>query len=106
MEEAHRNSDRKGSAMLPLNLIESNFEAHTNRFEAAQCLMIASMIPYFWFTIGMLFIIGILGGIFVIPLNTMLQEAGKDAIGSGKTIAVQNMTEQGLTVIGLTLTLP
>ena len=67
------------------------------------CVMIASLIPSLWFTIGLLFVIGILGGIFLIPLNTMLQEEGKDLIGSGKTIAVQNFTEQALTVLGLSL---
>lgn len=67
------------------------------------CVMIASLIPSLWFTIGLLFIIGILGGVFLIPLNTMLQEEGKDRIGSGKTIAVQNFTEQALTVLGLTI---
>jgi LPLT family lysophospholipid transporter-like MFS transporter len=44
-----------------------------------------------------------MGGIFLIPLNTMLQEEGKTAIGSGRTIAVQNFVENTLTVTGLFL---
>ncbi|MBW5447995.1 lysophospholipid transporter LplT [Cohnella sp. CFH 77786] len=67
------------------------------------CVMVASLVPSLWFTVSLLFVIGILGGIFLIPLNTMLQEEGRDAIGSGKTIAVQNFTEQALTVFGLTI---
>lgn len=67
------------------------------------CLMVASLIPNLWFTIALLFVIGILGGIFLIPLNTMLQEEGRAVIGPGKTIAVQNFTEQALTVLGLTI---
>ncbi|WP_123039257.1 lysophospholipid transporter LplT [Cohnella candidum] len=67
------------------------------------CVMVASLIPSLWFTIALLFVIGILGGIFLIPLNTMLQEEGKDTIGSGKTIAVQNFIEQALTVLGLSI---
>ncbi len=66
-------------------------------------LMIASLIPNLWFTVSMLFVIGILGGIFLIPLNTMLQEEGGAVIGPGKTIAVQNFIEQALTVLGLTI---
>jgi len=66
-------------------------------------VMIASLIPHLWFTIGLLFVIGILGGVFLIPLNTMLQEEGREVIGSGKTIAVQNFVEQALTVLGLTI---
>ncbi|MBO9597711.1 MAG: lysophospholipid transporter LplT, partial [Cohnella sp.] len=37
----------------------------------------------------------------LIPLNTMLQEEGKTAIGSGRTIAVQNFVENSITVVGL-----
>ncbi|RAP78061.1 lysophospholipid transporter LplT [Paenibacillus montanisoli] len=64
-------------------------------------VMVASMTYELWLTIVLLFLIGIFGGIFVIPLNTMLQEEGKALIGSGKTIAVQNFTENVLTVSGL-----
>jgi LPLT family lysophospholipid transporter-like MFS transporter len=31
----------------------------------------------------------------------MLQEVGKDVVGSGKTIAIQNFVENSLTVFGL-----
>jgi LPLT family lysophospholipid transporter-like MFS transporter len=44
---------------------------------------------------------GFFGGLFLIPLNTMLQEVGKDVVGSGKTIAIQNFVENALTVTGL-----
>ncbi|WP_182299146.1 lysophospholipid transporter LplT [Cohnella cholangitidis] len=56
-----------------------------------------------WLTATLLFITGVMGGIFLIPLNTMLQEEGKTAIGSGRTIAVQNFVENSLTVVGLFL---
>ena len=64
-------------------------------------VMVATMTYELWLTIVLLFLIGIFGGIFVIPLNTMLQEEGKSTIGSGKTIAVQNFSENILTVSGL-----
>ncbi|QHT61926.1 lysophospholipid transporter LplT [Paenibacillus lycopersici] len=64
-------------------------------------VMLATMTYVLWLTIVLLFLIGIFGGIFVIPLNTMLQEEGKSTIGSGKTIAVQNFSENILTVTGL-----
>jgi LPLT family lysophospholipid transporter-like MFS transporter len=66
-------------------------------------VMAATFTYSLWLTVGLLFIVGILGGIFLIPLNTMLQEEGKDLIGSGKTIAVQNLVENALTVTGLTI---
>ncbi|MBM7563619.1 lysophospholipid transporter LplT [Paenibacillus sacheonensis] len=66
-------------------------------------VMLATVTYELWLTIILLFLIGIFGGIFVIPLNTMLQEEGKSTIGSGKTIAVQNFSENILTVSGLTI---
>ena len=64
-------------------------------------VLAASMIDVLWATLLLLFFIGFFGGIFVIPLNTMLQEEGKSTIGSGKTIAIQNFVENTLTVTGL-----
>ncbi|WP_256758650.1 lysophospholipid transporter LplT [Cohnella sp. WQ 127256] len=66
-------------------------------------VMTANFTNQLWMTVTLLFITGVMGGIFLIPLNTMLQEAGKTAIGSGRTIAVQNFVENSLTVIGLFL---
>ncbi|WP_345828449.1 lysophospholipid transporter LplT [Pantoea sp. BRR-3P] len=40
-----------------------------------------------------LMLIGALGGFFVVPLNALLQERGKDTVGSGNAIAVQNLGE-------------
>ncbi|MDF2721360.1 MAG: lplT [Paenibacillus sp.] len=64
-------------------------------------VMTATLIHSLWLTVTLLFFTGLFGGIFVIPLNTMLQEEGKVMIGSGKTIAVQNFVENTLTVTGL-----
>lgn len=41
-----------------------------------------------------------MGGVFLIPLNTVLQEEGKQMVGSGKTIAIQNFLENGLMAAG------
>jgi LPLT family lysophospholipid transporter-like MFS transporter len=66
-------------------------------------VMVATLIHSLWLTVTLLFFTGLFGGIFVIPLNTMLQEEGKERIGSGKTIAVQNFVENSLTVTGLAI---
>jgi LPLT family lysophospholipid transporter-like MFS transporter len=47
-----------------------------------------------------LLLIGFMGGAFIVPMNTVLQEEGKKMVGSGKTIAVQNFIENLLMVIG------
>lgn len=41
----------------------------------------------------LLVVIGILGGFFVVPLNALLQERGKQTVGAGNAIAVQNLGE-------------
>lgn len=66
-------------------------------------VMAASFTHHVAWTVTLLFITGVMGGIFLIPLNTMLQEEGKTAIGSGRTIAVQNFVENAITVVGLAL---
>lgn len=40
-----------------------------------------------------LVLIGIMGGFFVVPLNALLQERGKNSVGAGNAIAVQNLGE-------------
>lgn len=47
-----------------------------------------------WFVAGsVLFMIGVLSGIFVVPLNALLQHRGHVLIGPGHSIAVQNFNE-------------
>ncbi|MEW7312119.1 lysophospholipid transporter LplT [Buttiauxella gaviniae] len=41
----------------------------------------------------LLVLIGIMGGFFVVPLNALLQERGKQTVGAGNAIAVQNLGE-------------
>jgi len=47
-----------------------------------------------------LLLIGFMGGVFIIPMNTILQEKGKQLVGSGKTIALQNFVENALMTVG------
>ncbi|PVZ82456.1 lysophospholipid transporter LplT [Serratia sp. S1B] len=52
---------------------------------------------------GLLLLIGVLGGFFVVPLNALLQERGKQSVGAGNAIAVQNLGENAamLMMLGL-----
>ncbi|MFH5186003.1 lysophospholipid transporter LplT [Paenibacillus sp. TAB 01] len=50
--------------------------------------------------IALLLAVGCMGGIFIVPMNTVLQEEGLTLVGSGKTIAVQNFVENSLMLIG------
>lgn len=48
-----------------------------------------------------LVIIGILGGFFVVPLNALLQMRGKETVGAGNAIAVQNLGENAAMLLML-----
>ena len=52
---------------------------------------------------GLLILIGLLGGFFVVPLNALLQERGKRSVGAGNAIAVQNLGENAAMLIMLGL---
>lgn len=41
----------------------------------------------------LLALIGVMGGFFVVPLNALLQHLGKETVGAGNAIAVQNLGE-------------
>ena len=41
----------------------------------------------------LLVVIGALGGFFLVPLNAFIQKIGKDLVGAGSVISVQNLSE-------------
>ncbi|HWR39999.1 MAG TPA: lysophospholipid transporter LplT [Patescibacteria group bacterium] len=44
---------------------------------------------------------GVLGGIYIVPMNACLQQVGHHCIGAGKTIAVQNFLENLFMFLGV-----
>jgi len=57
-------------------------------------LVMAMVFVYDWrIAAVLLFIIGVLSGFFVVPLNALLQHRGHILIGAGHSIAVQNFNE-------------
>ena len=52
---------------------------------------------------ALLTLVGACGGFFVVPLNALLQERGRESVGAGHAIAVQNLAENTamLVMIGL-----
>lgn len=43
--------------------------------------------------IGLLILVGVCGGFYVVPLNALLQEKGHETVGAGHAVAVQNFFE-------------
>ncbi|RYD05948.1 hypothetical protein N752_06800 [Desulforamulus aquiferis] len=54
-------------------------------------------------TLALLLLAGCLGGIFLVPMNTCLQQIGNQTIGTGKTIAIQNFVENTFMFLGVGL---
>jgi MFS transporter, LPLT family, lysophospholipid transporter len=49
----------------------------------------------------MLFVIGTMGGIFIVPVNAALQELGQQSIGSGSAVAMQNFFQNLAMLVGV-----
>lgn len=58
-------------------------------------------IDHWMLTSLMLFVIGVLGGVYIVPMNACLQRVGHKTIGAGKTIAVQNLFENVFMCVGV-----
>jgi len=66
-------------------------------------VLLILLFPWFHLTvIAILFLllVGFMGGVFIVPMNTILQEEGKKMVGSGQTIAIQNFLENTLMAVG------
>lgn len=53
-------------------------------------IIVLSLTDSVWSARSSLFMIGALGGMFIVPINALLQEQGKLSIGSGSAVSVQN----------------
>lgn len=67
----------------------------------AGCILAFLMISSIQVAIVMLLFIGMAGGIYIVPMNTCLQQVGHNTIGEGKTIAVQNFVENIFMFLGV-----
>ncbi len=53
-------------------------------------VIVLSLMDSLWLTRGSLFLIGVAGGMFIVPINAVLQDIGHKSVGAGGTVAVQN----------------
>jgi LPLT family lysophospholipid transporter-like MFS transporter len=56
-------------------------------------VMMLSFVDALWAARGMLLLIGVAGGLFVVPINAALQEIGHRSIGAGGAVGIQNFFE-------------
>ncbi|MBC8015417.1 MAG: lysophospholipid transporter LplT [Sporomusaceae bacterium] len=67
----------------------------------AGCILTFLTISSLEVAVIFLFIIGVMGGIYIVPMNTCLQQVGHHTVGEGKTIAVQNFIENVFMFLGV-----
>ncbi|WP_205516185.1 lysophospholipid transporter LplT [Paenibacillus sp. SYP-B3998] len=66
-------------------------------------ILLFPLITNLYITIALLLLVGFSGGVFIVPMNTVLQHKGQGMVGAGKTIAVQNLIENAMMLGGVTL---
>ncbi|MEG6585193.1 lysophospholipid transporter LplT [Dendrosporobacter sp. 1207_IL3150] len=70
-------------------------------FAMGVCILGFLFISNLAVTVIFLLLTGCLGGIYIVPMNTILQEVGHKTVGTGRTIAVQNFIENIFMFIGV-----
>ncbi len=59
------------------------------------------MVQHEWIALLMMVLLGALSGMFVVPMNALLQHRGHVLMGSGHSIAIQNFNEN-LSILAMT----
>jgi len=79
-----------GSALVPgLIPLEHLRRARIPAYLMAVFIIVLSLIHGIWPARCTLFFIGMMGGMFIVPVNAALQELGQQSIGSGSAVALQ-----------------
>ncbi|WP_394754172.1 lysophospholipid transporter LplT [Crenothrix sp.] len=80
-----------GSAVVPrLIPLEHLRRARIAAYLMAILIAVLSLTTSIWPARAVLFVIGMMGGIFIVPINAVLQELGQHSIGSGSAVSLQN----------------
>ena len=64
-------------------------------------LLLLPWLPWLQAALVLQTVSGSFGGIYVIPLNAMLQRVGEQTVGTGKIVAIQNFAENGFMFVGV-----
>lgn len=80
-----------GSAIVPkLIPLEHLRRVRIPAYIMALLIAALSFTDHLWSSRCALFFIGMMGGMFIVPINAALQELGQQSIGSGSAVAIQN----------------
>ena len=56
-------------------------------------VLLMTLVTQVWVAAALLLVIGVLAGLFIVPMNALLQHRGQALMPTGQTIAVQNFNE-------------
>ena len=80
-----------GSAVVPrLIPLEQLRRARLAAYGMGMAILLFSLVDTMVQACAVLFLIGLAGGIFIVPINAALQHIGHGGVGSGRAVAVQN----------------
>ena len=80
-----------GSAVVPkLIPMEQLRRVRLPAFGLGLSILLFGLVETVWPARLVLLLIGIAGGMFIVPINATLQEIGHNSIGSGRAVAIQN----------------
>ena len=80
-----------GSAVVPkLIPMEQLRRVRLPAFGLGLSILLFGLVETVWPARLVLLLIGIAGGMFIVPINAALQEIGHTSIGSGRAVAIQN----------------
>jgi LPLT family lysophospholipid transporter-like MFS transporter len=80
-----------GSVVVPrLIPLEHLKRARFAAYAMGVSVLLFSLVDNVWAARGVLLLIGLAGGIFIVPINAALQQIGHSSVGSGRAVAGQN----------------
>lgn len=84
--------------LIPLNRLR---RARIAAYFMALFIMCLSLTHTLWPARFTLLLIGVMGGMFIVPVNAALQDLGQQSIGSGRAVALQGFFENGLMLLAV-----
>lgn len=83
-----------GSVLVPRIIpLEQLRRARFAAYAMSLFIVVLALMDTIWPTRIVLFVIGMSGGMFVVPINAALQEIGHQSIGSGGAVAIQGFCQ-------------
>lgn len=91
-----------GSALVPRMIpLEHLRRARIPAYLMALFILGLSFMDGLWESRSFLFLIGMSGGMFIVPINAALQEMGQQSIGSGSAVALQGFFQNAAMLLAV-----